>query len=145
MINRRLALQSFLSFTAAAIAGRSGFLFGSLHPPRTFATEDSSSTLAELLQSAIRLCRTMRSVPRESRRLCEIALVRVQQSAETSPAFWQACADSVSRLEVAVSGDQNTHSREERAMATALDQFRSLRKLLADKAVQEIGRMDRFA
>ena len=144
MINRRRALQSFLSFAAASFAGHSGILFGRLpepgtSAPGTSAADRSGLMLAAMLRDAIELCRRKPSAPRESRRLCEIALARVQRSADTSPAFWQACADSVSRLEIAVSGCEYADSYEKCKAAATVDQLRSLRKHLANQTVQAIG------
>ncbi len=147
MINRRRALQSCLSFAAATAASRTGILFGRL--PGTFAAasaaNESRLTLAEMLREAIELCRRKKSLPRESRRLCEVALVRVQRSDDISPAFWQACADSVARLEVAVSGCEHASSWEECSTAAAMYQLRSLRQHLVNQTVRVIGGLGRRA
>ena len=143
MINRRRALQSCLSFAAATVASRTGILFGSL--PGTSAANESRLTLAEMLREAIELCRRKKSLPRESRRLCEVALVRVQRSDDISPAFWQACADSVARLEVAVSGCEHASSWEECSTAAAMYQLRSLRQHLVNQTVRVIGGLGRRA
>ena len=145
MINRRRALQSFLCFAAASISSRSGVLLGSLPTSETSAADKFQSVLAEMLRETIELCRTMKSVPRESRRLCEIALVRAQRSVETSPAFWQACADSVARLEVAVSECEQEDSLDGRRTAATLDRLRSLRKRLETQTVQVIGGLGQLA
>jgi len=150
MINRRRVLQSFLSFAAASVASHEGILFGSspgpgTSGPGTSATSESGLTLAEMLRDAIEFCRRNPSAPRESRRLCEIALTRVQRSADTSPAFWQACADSVARLEAAVSGCEHANSSDEWTTAAELYQLRSLSKCLLNQAVRVIGGLGRRA
>jgi hypothetical protein len=145
MINRRRALQSYLVLAAASVASGDGELFGSVLVPATCAVNESRLTLAEMLRDAIELCRRMTLVPRESRRLCEIALVRVQRLDEMSPAFWQACADSVARLEVAVSGYEQAGSFAEWTPLAAPYQLRSLRERLVSQTVQVIGGQDRRA
>ncbi|MEJ7589924.1 MAG: hypothetical protein WKF77_00080 [Planctomycetaceae bacterium] len=145
MINRRRALQSFLSFAAASIVSRNGALLGSLPASETSAADKSRSALAEMLRDTIELCRTMKSALPESQRMCEIALVRELRSVESSPAFWQACADSVSRLEVAVSECKQADSRERRTTAATLYRLRNLRTRLAKQTVQAIGGLGRLA
>ncbi len=145
MINRRRALQSFLSFAAASIACPSGVLLGSLSASETSAADKSRTALAEMLRDTIALCRTMKLVPRESQRMCEIALVRAQRSVESSPAFWQACADSVARLEGAVSECEQADFRAGRTTAATLYRLRSLRDRLTKQTDQAIGGLGRLA
>jgi len=150
MINRRRVLQSCLSFAAASGASRGGSLFGSLRlpygsflQPCISAADESGQPLAEMLRDAIELCRKITLVPHESRRLCEIALVRVQRSDEMSPAFWQACADSVGRLETAISECGHANSLAECPRADVLYQLHRLRAHLITQTVQVIGRVGR--
>ena len=145
MINRRRALQSFIVLAAAGTASRSEMLLGSIPESDTLAANESPLTFAELLREAIELCCAMKSSPLESRRLCEIALARVQRSTDSSPAFWQACSDSVARLEVAVSRCKHIDSREETTTAAALYRLRSLRDRLASQTIQVIGGLGRLA
>jgi len=139
MIKRRRALQSFLSLVAASVASRGRILFGSLPVSGNSTADESSSTLVEMLRATIELCRKMTSAPLESRRLCEIALARVQRSVDGSPAFWQACADSVARLEVLISRCEKADSRGDRTTTATLYQLRSLRECLVNRTVQAIG------
>ena len=145
MINRRRALQSFLSLAAASVAGPGRMLFGSLPVSGNSTANESPSTLAEMLRDTIEHCRRMTSAPLESRRLFEIALARVQQSVEGSPAFWQACTDSVARLEVLISRCENVVSPRDRTTTATLYQLRSLRECLVNQTVQAIGGCSRLA
>lgn len=139
MINRRRTLQSFLSLAAASVVSPGRMLFGSLSVSGNSTADRSRLTLAEMLRDTIEHCRTMTSGPLESHRLCEIALTRVQQSVDGSPAFWQACADSVARLELHFSECENTASPRDRTAMATLYQLRSLRECLVNRTVQAIG------
>lgn len=150
MINRRRVLRSFLSLAAAGAASRTGWLFGGqpalpghLQMSGTSAATESSRTLAEMLREAIELCRTMKESSFDSQQLCAIALARAQRSVNSSPAFWQACSDSISRLEAAVSRRQSADFQEVRTTARALCQLGNLKKRLINQTNQVIGSVGR--
>ncbi|MBC7967235.1 MAG: hypothetical protein H7Z17_15075 [Fuerstia sp.] len=145
MINRRRALQSFVILAAAGTPSRSGVLLGSIPVTDTLAADETPLTLEEMLGETIELCRRLKPSPPESQRLCEMALARVQRSTYSSPAFWQACSDSVARLEVAVSRCEHTDSPQETTTAAVLYQLRSLRHRLSKQTVQVIGGLGRLA
>lgn len=157
MMNRRQLLQSFFGFTAGcsvvycqtaigqtASAGLSALLL---------QADNSSQTLIELLQNTIQLCHNGRHVGLaanqreavETQELCQLAITRVQRSSRNTPAFWQACSDSVSRLEAAVSAHVKGTLAETRSSSDTLRQLRSLKKQLAIQTIQAIGTPSRLA
>lgn len=145
MMNRRRVLQSFFSFTAGCAVVHCQSAFGGLSSADLQA--DNSPTLIELLQSTIRLCDNGQQVglatnqreSAETRQLCKQAICRVQHSSQDTPAFWQACSDSVSRLEAAVSAHLHARDAESRVITRTLHQLRSLKKQLALQVFQAIG------
>ena len=143
MMNRRQVLQSFFSFTAGCAAVHCQTAFGGF----------SSQTLIELLQNTIQLCQKRQHVgiaasrreAVETRELCQLAITRVHRSSRNTPAFWQACSDSVSRLEAAISAFVKATPAETRWPADTLRQLRSLKKQLAIQTIQAIGIPSRLA
>ena len=145
-MNRRRVLQSFLSFTAGCAVVQSQTAIGMLSASVPQA-DDSAQTLIALMQNAIQLCHDGHHVGLaanrrevvETRQLCHQAITRVQRSSEDTPAFWQACNDSVGRLEAAVSAHIEATHLETRSSSNTLCQLRNLKKHLAIRTVQAIG------
>ncbi len=152
MINRRQALQSFFSFTAGCAVVHCQTAIAGLSAQMPQA-DNSSGTLIELLQNTIQLCRNGRHVGLaadqreavETQELCQQAITRVQRSSRNTPAFWQACNDSVSRLEAAVSAHMEATRTETRSSSNTLRQLRSLKKKMAIQTIQAIGITSRLA
>lgn len=146
MMNRRRVLQSFFSFTAGCAVVHCQSAFGGLSAPDVHF-DNSSRSLSELLQSTIRLCDNGQPVglaanqreSAETRQLCQQAIYRIQHSSQDTPAFWQACSDSVGRLEAAVSAHLHASAAESRVTTHTLHQLRSLKKQLALQVFQAIG------
>ena len=151
-MNRRQVLQSFFSFTAGCAAVHCQTAFGGFSTTVP-STDNSSQTLIELLQNTIQLCQKRQHVgiaasrreAVETRELCQLAITRVHRSSRNTPAFWQACSDSVSRLEAAVSACVKATPAETRWPADTLRQLRSLKKQLAIQTIQAIGIPSRLA
>lgn len=144
MMNRRRVLQSFFSFTAGCAVVHCQSAFGGLSSADVQA--DNSRTLIESLQSTIRLCDNGQQAGLaakhretvETRQLCQQAIDRVRHSSQDTPAFWQACSDSVSRLEAAVSAHLHASAAESPVITNTLHQLRSLKKQLALQVFQAI-------
>ncbi len=151
-MNRRQVLQSFFSFTAgcAVVHFQTAIAGLSAQVPQA---DNSSGTLIELLQNTIQLCRNGRHVGLaadqreavETQELCQQAITRVQRSSRNTPAFWQACSDSVSRLEAAVSAHMEATRPETQSSSNTLRQLRSLKKKMAIQTIQAIGITSRLA
>lgn len=152
MINRRRVLQSLFSFTAGFAVVHCQTANGGL-PTAVPQADNSSRTLIELLQDTIQLCHNghhegLAANQREAvetLQLCQQAIIRVRRASQDTPAFWQACGDSVSRLEAAVSAPRQATLPESRSLRDALRQLRSLKKHLAIRTIQAIGTPSRLA
>ncbi len=144
-MNRRQVLQSLLGIAAGGTCARVATAFGTLparNPPNDHI---SVAMLAALLQETVEFCQTMLSHVRpnqssaranlcrqcvRSGQICEIALNRLRGEFDRSPAFWQACADSIERLEYTI---LNADSAIDRSL---IDVPRTLRQLRAGLANQ---------
>ena len=152
MINRRRILQSIFSFTAGCAAIHTNSTFGDTSKLQS-TSKDSAQLLVDLLQDAIQLCGKIVNLPHhfsqselvQTRNLCQLAIARVQHSADNSPAFWQACSDSIIRLEVAVSARVDTDFQNARFSFVSLYRLRDLREQLVVRTVQAIGGPSRLA
>ncbi len=152
MMNRRQVLQSFFSFTAGCAVVHCQIAIGGLSAPVPQA-DNSSRTLIELLHNTIQLCHNGRHIglaanqPEavETQELCQQAITRVQRSSRNTPAFWQACSDSVSRLEAAVSAHVKATRTETRSSSDTLHQLRSLKRNLSIQTIQAICEPSRLA
>lgn len=151
MMNRRQVLQSLFSFTAgcAVVHCQTAITGLSAQTPQA---DNSSGTLIELLQNTIQLCNNGRHVGLaadqreavETQELCQQAITRVQRSSRNTPAFWQACSDSVSRLEAAVSAYMEASRVETQSSSNSLRRLRSLKKQLAIQTIQAIRMTSRL-
>jgi len=157
MMNRRQLLQSLFGFTAGCAVvywqtaiGQTASAGLSAPVPQA---DNSSRTLIELLQNTIQLCHNGRHVGLaanqreavETQELCHQAITRIRRSSRNTPAFWQACSDSVSRLEAAVSAHLKVPLAETRSASDTLRQLRSLKRQLAIQTIQAIGAPSRLA
>lgn len=150
-MNRRQVLQSLFSFTAGYAVVHCQTAIGGLSASVPLA-DNSSRTLIELLQNTIQLCHAGRHVGLaanqreviETRELCQQAIVRVQSSSRNTPAFWQACGDSVSRLEAAVAAHVKATLAETRSSPDTLRQLHNLKRQLAIQIIQAIGTPSRL-
>lgn len=139
MINRRRTLQALFSCVATGFACRSGIATGGLMYSGSSAANDTASSLEELLRTTIEVCRAQPAAT-EFQGLFEHALFRVHQLPDESPAFWQSCADALSRLDVVLSRGESADLFQGGRSRLSPYQLGSLRKLLADRTVQAIGR-----
>ena len=145
MMNRRQVLQSFSSIATASVFARVATATGMVSE-----VNQSVRPLAELLQDTIELCRSSHSEWRQVRatvpasldrqcvrsgQLCEIALGRLRQSSDRSPAFWQACADSVARLQAMI---LHSTAGGDRSWTDVTETLRQLRSCLASQTVLAI-------
>ncbi len=150
-MNRRQLLKSFLSLAAGSAVVHCRTAFSTLSTPQP-QTDNSSETLTELLQNTIQLCVNGGHVgitidqreAVEARELCQQALTRLQRSTLDTPAFWQACADSVSRLEATVSSHIESTQAEHHSQFQTLRQLRNLKRQLTIQTVQAIGATSRL-
>lgn len=152
MINRRRVLRAFISLAVGCAARRERTVFGALSTwsPRT--NSESTQTLLNLLQETIQLCRSAKhGAPpascefMQTQQMCGIAIARVQRSIDDGPAFWQACSDSVVRLEIAISSVLAAAPPTARISFVNLYQLRSLREHLANQISQAIEAPSRLA
>ncbi|MDA1230619.1 MAG: hypothetical protein O2856_07590 [Planctomycetota bacterium] len=152
MINRRRVLRACISLTVGCAGFRDRTVFGApaTSSPRT--NGESTQTLLNLLQETIQLCRSTRHRLEpascefmQTQQMCEVAMLRVQASVDDGPAFWQACSDSVLRLEVAISSALAEAPQISRISFVNLYQLRSLREHLANQIVQAIEAPSRLA
>ena len=156
MINRRQILQSFFGFTAGCAVVHCQTAIGQTAIGQTAIgglsalasqPDNSSRTLIERLQNTIQLCDDGRHLgiaadqreAVETRELCQQAIARVQRSTRDTTAFWQACSDSVSRMEAAVSAHIKATAAETQSLSNTLHELHSLRKQLEVQAIQAIG------
>ena len=151
-MNRRRVLQSFFSLTAGCAVVHCQTAIGGFSIPDERG-ESFSRTLIKLLQDTIRMCDNAQQVgiaadqreATETRQICQIAIRRVQHSVQDAPAFWQACSDSVSRFEAAVSAHVDTGAAELRSSKSTLHKLHSLKKHLEFQVFQAIGEQRRLA
>jgi hypothetical protein len=138
MINRRATLQALFSFVAAGFTSPGRIASGGLLISDSSVAGHTVCPLEESLRATIVICRNQPAAT-EFNNLAEVALDRVHRSPEDAPAFWQACVDSVSRLEAQLAADQNTNLFEVERIKARLYQLRNLRDQLAVRTVQAIG------
>ena len=146
-MNRRQVLQSLSSIAAGSTCALVATAFGTVPALNVPKDRIANGMLPELLQETVEFCHAMQSEVRQiqtparanlgrqcvrSSQICEIALNRLRRESDRSPAFWQACADSIERLECAI---LNSASAIDRSRNEALDTLRQLRTCLENKTV----------
>ncbi len=151
MVSRRRVLQSFAGIAAGCVVVHDQAAIGKFSSH--WLQKDDSESLIELLQNVVHLCNdgsnpsfsANRHEALKTRQLCQLAISRVRRSSQDTPAFWQACGDSVSRLELAVSAHMEASFAESRSSSITLRELRSLKKQLEVQAIQAIGTSSRLA